>query len=326
MTIKDKAKVVLGPTRLLLSYRNDFMRFLHYSFYFQRRHMSTENLRGEITFEYHAIEKGLSHDTLRLGFGKKRTNRLMSLLNQWVAHDCDKYDKRFLTGIAVLNRYVQVHEQNNFYVSEMKNKLAPFQVYLGENQVSGGELLLSGQILSELSNSSFEDFSASRRSVRKYGTVKITKNQIEKVISLANNAPSVCNRQSVKLHVVMNDKLVQETLKLQNGIQGMAENVSGVILVTSDLSYFGHLNERNESFIDGGIYLMNLLYSLTHYQIASCALNSNLNLTKMKEVRNLLHIPENENLIAFVSFGSYPDTFKTPVSNRDVVEDMTSFL
>lgn len=320
--IKQKIKNIVAPYRLLWGHYYDYKRFIRSSFEFNRNKLSNENLRAEITFVYHAIEKGLSHNDLRLGFGQDRINRLLFLLKEWIKRDYDRNDIRFITGIAVLDQYILIHKNNNFDVSTLDNELKFIKQYANDLlKVQGGiiEATKEDFLVSRLSE--FKQFSESRRSIRNYGEKKIKTETIIKAVNLAQNAPSVCNRQSSKVYIIKRKSVIKECLEIQNGIQGMAKNISALLLVTSDNSYFGNLNERNQSFVDGGIYSMNLLYSLTYYGVASCALNADLNTKAMEKLREILHIPDSQDIIMFISCGSYPQNSKFPVSNRDSADD-----
>lgn len=188
---------------------------------------------------------------------------------------------------------------------------------IGVESIVGGYEEKEKEYFINAQNKNFEQFSRSRRSIRDYGEDDVTLAEIKKAIDLSTSYPSVCNRQAVRTYVVVDKEKMLDCLKLQNGIEGMAQNTRAVIVITSDNSYFGNLNERNQNFIDGGIFSMNLLYSLTFNNIAACALNANMNTKNIKKMKNLIGINESEDIIMFVSCGSYPDKIKYPISNRD---------
>lgn len=319
--MKEKIKKVAAPFRLLWGYYFDSKKFKKGSFEFNRNRLSIDNLRGKITFEYHAIEKGLIHDDLRLGFGVKRISELLRLLNIWKDRNIDTSDKRYQAGISVLERYIEVHEMNNFNVDNLKKQVISLK---GETniKVTAGEITLKKEDILSNAKGDFYKFSYSRHSIRDFSNEKISLKKLEEAVTLAGNAPSACNRQSSKVYLIQDEDTIGETLKIQNGIQGMAKNISALLLVTADNQYFGSLNERNQSFIDGGIFTMNLLYSLTYYDIANCVLNADLNTKSETKIKKLFNVSNREDLIAFIAIGSYPDEFKVPVSTRDTTEDI----
>ena len=83
---------------------------------------------------------------------------------------------------------------------------------------------------------------------------KIDISIIEKAIALARNAPSVCNRQSVEVILVNNKDVAQSILTIQSGMNATAENVNQILIITSEIGSFISPVERNQMFIDGGIF------------------------------------------------------------------------
>lgn len=318
IVIKNKVKKIAAPFRLIWGYWYDYRRFAKSTFDFNRNNLSQDNIRAEIAFEYHAIEKGLSHINLRFGFGKTRVQRLLYLLNLWIERDYSLDDSRFNTGIAVLKEYVSVHKKNNYSLGEIENQIIDIidKASVSSNILGGAFEISSDKLLDERF-SNFEKFSHARRSIRNYGEELIDEEIIIKAVDLAQNAPSVCNRQTTKVYAITSQEIIKKCLEIQNGIQGMAENISALLLITSDNQYFGNLNERNQSFVDGGIYAMNLLYALEYYGVATCSLNANINTKGMEKLRAILDIPSSQDFIMFISCGSYPEIVKFPVSNRD---------
>lgn len=327
-TLKKHVKRIVAPVRLYWGYMYDYRRFLKSSFDFNKNKLTKDNLRGEIAFEYHAIEKGLSHENLRLGFGKARVQRLLYLLNEWKKHDYQLTDTRFITGIAVIEEYISVHKKNSYNVDKIQLNLEELLTEKNplSKQVAGGALEISKSDFLTAKELEFERFSKSRRSIRNYGEEKISNDTLVKAIELAQNAPSVCNRQTSKVYVIKNQETIKQCLIIQNGIQGMAENISALLVVTSDNQYFGNINERNQSFVDGGLYAMNLLYSLTYNGVATCSLNANLNTKAMEKLRKILSISKSEDFIMFISCGSYPDKCRFPVSCRDNVSEVMTII
>ena len=322
--IKQKVKKIVAPVRLLGSYLYDLKNFRDYSFEFNSNNLSKDNLRADITFQYHALEKGMCHNRIRLGYGLERRKRLLYLLRKWSDNNYQLDDKRYATGVAVLKRYIEMHEENNFDVSSLKEEVGKLPI--GIENILGGYEEKEKEYFINARNKNFEQFSKSRRSIRDYGEDDVTVNEIEEAIELSTLYPSVCNRQAVRTYVIMSKEKMMECLKLQNGIQGMAQNIRSVIVVTSDNSYFGNLNERNQNFIDGGIFSMNLLYSLTYKNIAACALNANMNTKNIKKMKDLIGINKSEDIIMFISCGSYPEKIKYPISNRDSSHDIMSII
>ena len=80
--------------------------------------------------------------------------------------------------------------------------------------------------------------------------------------------------------------LFMKALKIQGGFLGYAMPPV-LLLVTSDIRAFMNNGERNEPFVDGGLFSMSLLYALEAYGLAACPL---IYLRTVKLVNYLIYL------------------------------------
>lgn len=76
-----------------------------------------------------------------------------------------------------------------------------------------------------------------------------------------------------------------------------------LLLVTSDIRGFINGSERNELFVDGGLFPVSLLYALDIYGLAECPLTAMHDLSQEQRTCKLLNIPDNEFLVMCVAVG-----------------------
>lgn len=121
-------------------------------------------------------------------------------------------------------------------------------------------------------NSNFKDFSASRHSIRDFaGEIPVAR--IVDAIDIAKNAPSACNRQPSRVHVVVDKNLIAQCLSLQNGNRGFGNLVNKLLVITGDLSSVLGAQEFFDLNTNVGIFIMNLSYALHYNKVAHCILN-----------------------------------------------------
>ena len=87
-------------------------------------------------------------------------------------------------------------------------------------------------------------------------------------------APSACNRQSCKVYFYKDKNVNEELGIIIAGNTGFDWEVQKYIVVTSDISAFYDPFERNQVYVDGGIFTMALVEALHYYGIASCILQN----------------------------------------------------
>lgn len=311
-----------APFRLFREMLHDGKRFKRASFYFSESRPSLDNIRGELSFESHAIEKGLMHKNFRPNFGKKHLDRLVALLDIYQKRGYTKDDSRYRNAVSVLDAYVKKHKKLGIPVEKYSDALLKYALV----SQPAGVLLMNAESTLKKSREDFSNLSMARHSVREFGEQQVSDRSLREAFELSERTPSVCNRQGWKVYVTQNSKTMKLILDTQAGINGMAQNVSAVEVVTVDESYFGNITERNQAFIDGGIYVMNLLYSLTYVGLASCTLNTDFNMKIDSKMRKILSINDNEVFIAVIAIGTYPENYLVPVSNRDKYTEYVTFI
>lgn len=275
---------------------------------------------GRIVMLYHIIEKGLTMPEMKLGFGQPK---LINLIDKCLAYQ-KKYDRsniQYQHALGVIAEYSKVHKDNSFKIdSNLQKKIDDL---LNNEQ----EIEISHQINKtrdgyfENQFSSFDNFSNSRFSIRNFSG-KIEGKQIESAISLAQNTPTSCNRQTIRVHVIENKDLISRVFQIQNGNRGFGHLVDKLLVVTVDLSAYQESVERNLPYVDGGIYTMNLLYSLHFNKVAAIPLNWCVKDIDDLKMRKTIDIPDSEVIIVLIGCGNIPNEFKLAVSKRYDYKDI----
>lgn len=170
-------------------------------------------------------------------------------------------------------------------------------------------------------NSDFNNFSTSRASVRNFTGEKIGIDILQKVIDLSNHAPSVCNRQPVNVHLIENKLLINKILEIQGGLKGYSTKISQLIIISSDRNYFYSVGERHQLYVDGGIYVMNLLYALHFYGIGACPAHWGMSYKVDKKILKLLDLKVSEQIIALIAIGVPINEFYTTSSLRKTYKE-----
>jgi len=157
-----------------------------------------------------------------------------------------------------------------------------------------------------------------RSSSRVFNSKKISNIYIQKLVELTKKAPSQCNRQSTKLHLYQNKKIINTLLSIQGGANSFKNKIGNLFIITSDLTAWGGPGERNQLYVDGSLLAMNLLISATYMKFDTCPLNlakSNYDEYKIKKIGK---IPNNEKLIMMIAIGfAVKNRFKAVSVKRD---------
>lgn len=285
-------------------FRHDAGRYRKYSC-----HTRPENERqwiAVLSIKSHVLEKGLSMPDMRLGFGQPKVRDLMKLCLQYSQHYGTSHPV-WIHAVENVKEYVKVHAEQHYTFDETMQKELDAFVKSFETIEPSVQPLSDQQEYFRHTNDSFEGFSAHRHSVRCFSDKPVSMEVLQSAVALAMNAPSACNRQSQRVHVVCDKPTIQKVLSLQNGNNGFGQMADKLIILTFDLSCYGDGRSRNLGYIDSGIFAMNLLYSLYYYQIGACPLNWCDSPKDDKAIRSAIPIPPEETITLLIICGNVPE-------------------
>ena len=302
----------------------EFICFVRYSSSYSLN--SSTKLQGRITFNYHSLEKGLINVPIMSRFGKAKISRLMNYLKLWVVRGYDVNNSQFRSGCAVLKKYFDYHAETGQEINDIisDNEIEFFSRY-SEGQ-EGGTISFNCKDYFSSSHSGFNEFSVSRHSVRHFSAESIDYTTIKRVISLAGNAPSVCNRQGWQVTFITRKSLVDEVLLIQSGLNSTSESVKQLLVVTVNRGVFVSVTEWYQVFIDGGIFVQNLLYALHFHEIAAVALNWSKHYFLDKKLRKLIGLDPSEKVISVIAIGYPIEEFSVPRSKRKDVSEILKII
>lgn len=308
---------------LIFNYYNDLKLFYNHSMVFKQN--TFNKLESRIILHYHSIEKGFLHKDFKYRFGQTRVLALVELLK---SEEVVKNHKKSQISAAYLSmcKYYEKHEANNVSISDYYS----YDDYCYFKSLSSlnDEIIKRNTktIFFDKNQSAFFDFSKSRMSTRSFTDEKIPIETIYEVIDLAKTAPSVCNRQPWKVYFTQNKEEVDNILEIQQGLKGYSEEISQLLILVTDRNYFYSIGERNQMYIDGGIFLMNLLYSLHYFKIAACPAHWGFTYIQDKKIQKLINLNKSEKVICLIPIGIPKEEFNTTLSLRRKNEEILKVL
>jgi nitroreductase len=185
--------------------------------------------------------------------------------------------------------------------------VAEVERYNRTGKISG---VISPQLAFEherLAPERIERFAKSRHSIRNFDrNHRVSGSDVRRVIQLAaESTPSVCNRRPFRAYFFNDPDTIHQLLKLQNGNRGFGHTVPALLIVTTRRASFTGSGERNQRWIDGGLFAMTIVWVLHAYGIGSCFLNWSETHKKSSLCRRVADIPASEDIITFIAMG-YP--------------------
>lgn len=261
-------------------------------------------LEAQITKDYHRIEKGLTLASPRRPFGSDAEHRLRSLLPAARRLDAEAgYITYAEDALEALNDW---NTSGGF-----SDTVAPPSQYAPTS----------------ISNDDFQHFFESRRSVRNYrADEKVAPEQLERATAWAINSPSVCNRQAWAVRYFSDRPQVQKILQLQNGNAGFRDSVPTIAIVSINSEMFTGATERNQRWVDGGLFAMSLVWALHAQGLQTCMLNWSATNSQSRRLRAVADIADSEDIIVLVAIGHGVPQHRVARSERRPVSSVMKHL
>lgn len=306
---------------LISNYIYDYKRFGKWSST-RGKSDSKVKLQAEITMDYHRVEKGLSLREPRLNFGAKVIKRLLANLKSYIA--LYGTDKTVEIAVNSLNEYCNFNAQGGREDQQVRLRVEELKGYTlnHESSSEGGTVKISKSQIQSMSKLDTKSFFESRHSIRQFSDENVEMSLIEKAVLLAQKTPSVCNRQSSKVYVFSEEADKARVLSCQNGNRGFSEQINKVLIVTSDVQHFVSIGERNQGWIDGGMFSMSLIYALHSMGVGTCCLNWSAKSGQDRLLREASGIPDSEIIIMLIAVGHLPEELKIAQSPRKDLQEV----
>jgi nitroreductase len=323
----DFAKIIKRLTLLASNYTYDFWRYAKYSSAVYRGD-TDEKLHALITIHYHSIEKGLSLKSPRPGFGKVAIKNLLDHIDRYIK----KYGPapHLSAPLNALKAYTAFNKQHGIVNQSLDANIQALERELnaGEihNALPGGYISVTRDEIINSTRGIGLDFFCKRHSVRNFSETEVNLPLLEEAIRRAQRAPAVCNRQSGKAWILMGKDSVRRALNIQNGARGFADQVNKVIIITSDQCNFQSAGERYQSWIDGGLFAMSLIYAIHSLGLGSCCLNWSMEYAKDIELKKAFNIPQSETIIMLLAVGHIPETLSIAESARKPIAEVMRII
>lgn len=323
--MKSLLKSLRGRTRFYRQCYLDSKRFLDsISPAKLGREAAVARIESDVVRQYHVIEKGLSMPDFRPGFGKDMVQGLVRSLRALQRHPCaDLCDPgQIAAARSVLREYHERHQTIGHDIGAILPESC-HDLWQDGKPGEGGSRPFTP--VSPDDALAFERVVRSRASVRNVDPDRIPeRDRIMEAVEIALRAPSVCNRQTARVHIFTGAD-AQRALSFQSGNRGFGHKIPMVLIITSDLRYFTGTAERYQGWIDGGMFSMLLLLALHAKGLGAVALNWSVLNDRDGELRTAMSLPDHERVIMLIGCGHPAPGGLVPVSSRRPAGNVVSW-
>lgn len=265
--------------RLRREFTEDFRRYARYAMDGESSSagLTARQVETQLTKDYHRVEKGLALRSPKRPFGSAVQQRLERLLA------------------------VEAIEAEAPFVGYASSARAALLAWNGGGVIDPN--ISPVAIAADRGIADPDAFFRTRHSVRDFGDREVSMDLVELAAVLATQSPSVCNRQPWRLLTYSDRKEIDRVLALQNGNSGFRESVPVVAVLTVDEGLFASPGERNQAWIEGGIFGATFVWALHSLGLDTCMLNMSITNAQASSVRSELGIPDSDAIIMMIAIG-----------------------
>ncbi len=312
--MKNKIKLVYQSFNVFLKYVfaviHDAKHYYYSSLYPFR--YDPKRMEGKIIKLTHSMEKRLSFENTDPSFGQKKAFNLLGLIEKH--HSAKVVDEEILSWAlctleSFTDKFIPEPDKKGFL-----NRVHALRKHYGVLN-NGGYFTVTKEDVASSITKPFDVFLANRHSIRSFsGLADVEK--IKKAVTLSTKCPSTCNIQPVRVHLIQNKTVLNNVLDLQRGNRGFRDQIHQLLVVTTELSLYGGVRERNQSYIDAGIFSATLAYSLHFNGIGSCFLNWAATPREDNIMHKTLNLPKSHKVVVLLAVGALPQKINIACSHR----------
>lgn len=276
------------------------------------------NLEAKITATYHNIEKGLSLPDPRPGFGAANLRLLIELIarQRAVFGPTRVVD----VALAVLDHYVAFNRERGAdypHRVEIERLLAESR----RPEVAGLRDVARADVDAAIARVDLSFFT-SRHSTRCFSAEPIADEDLVFAAEAARKSPAVCNRQFGRVLVFRDKARIRELLALQGGARGFDDQPTALAVIVADSRSYWGVGERNQGWIDGGLFAMSFILGLHARGLGSCCLNWSKSPAEDRRVLEHLGLESWNRILMFLAIGHLRDHYRVAASPRREVAEM----
>ncbi|NCD03840.1 MAG: nitroreductase family protein [Clostridia bacterium] len=294
---------------------------------------SESNLQAEIILRYHLLEKGLVMPNFRSAFGVQRVQELLNLLQDYIRLNYDIQNTQFIAALKVIRKYYERHVRETTEGTDFKmlmekiesflNRYEPLVSDINMQRIGGGARQVTRSACLHGAKEVWPAFAASRHTVRDLVNKHIPSEDVKAIVEWACACPSPCNRQAHRVYNISDLTLIGQILDLQGGARGFNHAINKLLMICGDLSFYDGLCERNQVYLDCGIFSLSVLLGIHYKGYGGCMMHWCVEPERDVLLRKLLpQIRSSHAIACLIGIGHLKDEFSVAFSQRRDVDEV----
>ena len=283
-----------------------------------------DHLKAEIIRNTHSIEKGLSLENPREGFGMQKIKELMAQIDKAVSQE--NMSEVVQMAIDALWAYLDWHACRGIDskdIQSLRNWILDKPVRSEEEQLGGIQKIKRDKAKEIELKDNLIQLIKNRHSVRQFTGKEVSSESLFDAINIAKYCPSACNRQAYHVYIVHKSRF-NDFSGWVEGIGGFADQADKFLVVTGNISAYRRYEEY-QHIVSATIFASYLTLSLSACGIGSCYVQRPvIPNNKWNQIRKRFGIKDNEQIVCMIAIGDVDDAYTAPISHRLSTESLVT--
>jgi nitroreductase len=324
-SLKIKANVrMISEKEAKENFEYDHARFVAHSSAVRRNH-APEAILADVISVAHSLEKGLALASPRSGFGSEKVAYLLETLPLLENAGCSGLGVK--NGRGVLECYVEFHDQRGLPRPEnLETELRRFVKDGSKHEAVGGLTTLQRAQIADATNFDYDRFVRTRYSIRDFTGEPIAPEIVRRAVSQSIKSPRTRNREMRRVYTAYDPEVRKYLLSFQNGNRPFGEKAGAILVIATDMRQFDMIGERNQGWIDGGLFAMSLVYAFHAAGLGTCMLNWSASSAEDRRMREAFSIPDYDAVITMLAVGHLPESFNVAASPSPSADELMQTL
>lgn len=294
-----------------------------------QKEFEADRIEGEIIRHAHSIEKGLSLERVKPGFGFAKMTAAFELIERFREIRGNYESEAIGMFVDAVKAYLEFHKELG-YQDEHTERIGKLYGDISAKGIltdgtMGGYKKVARTMYSEEELELLGSLFESRHSVREFADTPVDTNKLNRAIELACHCPSACNRQCYRVHVLSRNHFDKMDGWL-DGIGGFAEDVNKFLIITAKLSVYRKAEEM-QYVVSASVFAAYLTLALQAVSIGCCFVQRPfMPNAGWSKVAAKLHIPKDEQVVCVLGIGNLKDEYKVPVSHRLAQDTIVNYI
>lgn len=167
--------------------------------------------------------------------------------------------------------------------------------------------------------------SEQRRSVRWFAPTTVPREDVDRALLVARQAPTACNRLPYEFRVYDDPEMVRTVADIPFGAVGYAHNIPSIVVVVGDLASYFSPRDRHAIYVDASLAAMSFMFALETLGLSSSVINWPDFEPLEAQMQRTLGLSSSQRVVMLIAVGYAHPEGLVPYSQKKALDTFREF-